>query len=124
MGKCHCSKLLHVVQRLGAVIDFKARSHAVFRLGLSYIASHRGSDPFVKNIALVGAQTVKSTQLHPGEGESKTATQERKACVEDSMQEFLDRLAGQALGTTEAADAASQEVCAMVGFLDSSQNAI
>lgn len=67
MGKCHCSKLLHVVQRLGAVIDFKARSPTEIRIGLNYIASHRGSDPFVKNIAFVGAKTIKSAQLHPGE---------------------------------------------------------
>ena len=124
MEKCHCSKLLHVVQRLGAVIDFKARSPAEIRLGLSYIASHRGSDPFVKNIALVGAKTVKSAQLHSRQGESESATQEKKECFEDSMQKFLDRLANQKLGTTEAADAAFQEVRAMVGLLDSSQNAV
>lgn len=39
------------------------------------------------------------------------------------MQKFLDRLTGEALEATEAADAAFQQVCVMVGFLDSSQNA-
>ncbi len=117
MWTCHCSKLLRVVQWLGAVIDFEARSPAEIRLGLSYIASRRGSDPFVKNIALVGAEAVKSAQLHSGDGESESEKQGKKECFEDSMQEFLGRLAGQSLGTTEAAYAAFQEVRAMASLL-------